>query len=126
MAIKSRALLLRIALTCAVASLFLLPRQTPVRAFAEPRQIEVTAKRFEYIPAEITVRKGEPVVLVLHSEDVAHGVKFADLGLSMDIAKGNSSRLAFTPDRTGTFIGHCSHFCGSGHGSMVLTLRVTE
>src|ERR1700744_292759 len=106
MTTKSRTLLIRIALTCGVASLFLLPRQAPVHAFAAPREIQVTAKRFEYVPAEITVRKGEPVVLVLHTEDVAHGVKFADLGISTDIEKGNASRLAFTADRSGTFVGH--------------------
>jgi cytochrome c oxidase subunit 2 len=107
-------------------TLFLLPRQAPVHASAEPREIDVTAKRFTYEPAEITVRKGEPVVIVLHTADVAHGLKFAELGLATDIEKGNDSRLAFTPDRTGTFVGHCSHFCGSGHGSMILTLKVTE
>jgi len=123
---KTRTLLLRLVLTCAVVSILLLPRQTAVHAFAEPRQIEVTAKRFAYEPAEITLRKGEPVVILLRTEDVAHGVKFADLGLSTEIEKGGTGRLAFTPDRTGTFVGHCSHFCGSGHGSMTLTLRVTE
>jgi len=91
-----------------------------------PRRIEVTAKRFEYIPAEITVKKGEPVVLVLHSTDVAHGIKFADLNLKADIGTAGTSELAFTPDKAGTFVGHCSHFCGSGHGTMVLTLHVTE
>ena len=91
-----------------------------------PRRIEVTAKRFEYIPSHITLKKGEPVVLVLKSADVAHGVRFKELGLQTDIAKGNSSQLAFTPTKTGTFVGHCSHFCGSGHGSMTLTLDVTE
>jgi cytochrome c oxidase subunit 2 len=123
---KMRNLIIRLILTCAAASLFLLPRQQSVLAAAQPREIEVTAKRFEYEPAEITVRKGEPVVIVLHTADVAHGLKFADLGLATDIEKGNTSRLAFTPDRVGTFVGHCSHFCGAGHGSMTLTLKVTE
>jgi cytochrome c oxidase subunit 2 len=123
---KTCTLLIRLTLTCAAASLFLLLRQAPVHAAAQPREITVTAKRFAYEPAEITVRKGEPVVLVLHTEDVAHGLKFADLGLTTEIEKGNAARLAFTPDRVGTFVGHCSHFCGSGHGSMTLTLKVTE
>jgi cytochrome c oxidase subunit 2 len=91
-----------------------------------PRRIEVTAKRFEYIPAEITVKKGEPVVLVLHSVDVAHGIKFAELNLKADIGTAGTSELAFTPDKVGTFVGHCSHFCGSGHGTMTLTMHVTE
>jgi len=98
----------------------------PAHAADGPRRIEVTAKRFEYIPAEITVKKGEPVVLVLHSTDVAHGIKFADLGLKADIGSAGTSELPFTPDKVGTFVGHCSHFCGSGHGTMTLTMHVTE
>ena len=98
----------------------------PHAAGAELKRIEVTAKRFEYSPAEITLKKGEPVVLVLRSQDVAHGLKFDELGLKTEIEKNNAAELAFTPQKTGTFVGHCSHFCGSGHGSMTLTLHVTE
>ena len=101
-------------------------REAPPAHASGARRIEVTAKRFEYIPAEITVKKGEPVVLVLHSTDVAHGIKFAELGLKADIGTAGTNELAFTPDKVGTFVGHCSHFCGSGHGTMTLTLHVTE
>lgn len=98
----------------------------PAHAAQTPRRIEVTAKRFEYVPAEISIKKGEPVVLVLHSTDVAHGIKFAELGLKADIGTAGTSELPFTPDKVGTFVGHCSHFCGSGHGTMTLTMHVTE
>src|SRR5258708_37721586 len=91
-----------------------------------PQRIEVSVKRFAYTPAEITVKKGEPVVLVLKTEDVAHGLKFKELNLNAKIEKGKPSELAFTPDKAGDFVGHCSVFCGSGHGSMALTLHVTE
>jgi cytochrome c oxidase subunit 2 len=92
----------------------------------EPRKIEVVAKRFAYVPAEITLKKGEPVVLVLSSDDVTHGVKFPELNLKTEIPKGGTTELPFTPTKTGDFVGHCSHFCGSGHGSMTLTIHVTE
>ena len=91
-----------------------------------PRRIEVTAKRFAYVPGEITVKKGEPVVIVLTTADVAHGLKFKELNLNAKIEKNKPSELAFTPDKVGDFVGHCSVFCGSGHGSMTLTLHVTE
>jgi cytochrome c oxidase subunit II len=91
-----------------------------------PRRIDVSVKKFAYTPAEITLKKGEPVVLVLTTEDVAHGLKFKELNLSSKFEKGKPSELAFTPDKTGDFVGHCSVFCGSGHGSMTLTLHVTE
>jgi len=91
-----------------------------------PQRIEVSVKRFAYAPAEVTLKKGEPVVLVLKTEDVAHGLKFTELNLNTKIEKGKPSELAFTPDKVGDFVGHCSVFCGSGHGSMTLTLHVTE
>jgi cytochrome c oxidase subunit 2 len=93
---------------------------------AAPRRIEVTAKRFDFTPREITLKQGEPVVLVLKSVDVAHGVRFRELNVTVNAAKGQASEVTFTPDKTGTFVGHCSVFCGSGHGSMKLTLHVVE
>jgi cytochrome c oxidase subunit 2 len=91
-----------------------------------PRRIEVTAKRFEYAPGEITLHKGEPVVLVLKSADVAHGLRFKELAVDVKVGKGGTAEVAFTPAKTGTFVGHCSVFCGSGHGEMTLTLHVVE
>src|SRR5262245_29128006 len=92
----------------------------------EPKRIEITAKRFAFEPSEIALKKGEPVVLVLHSEDVTHGIKFKELGVQAEISKGTPSELKLTPDQAGDFVGHCSHFCGVGHGSMTLTLHVTD
>jgi len=91
-----------------------------------PRRIDVSVKKFEYAPAEITLKKGEPVVLVLTTEDVSHGLKFKELGLDSKFDKGKPGELSFTPDKVGDFVGHCSVFCGSGHGKMTLTLHVTE
>jgi cytochrome c oxidase subunit 2 len=98
----------------------------PAHSQKAPRRIEVTAKRFDFTPAEITVKKGEPVVIVLKSEDVAHGLRFRDLGANVKVDKGKIGELAFTPMKTGDFVGQCSVFCGSGHGSMKLTLHVVE
>ena len=91
-----------------------------------PRRIEVSVKKFAYSPAEVTLKKGEPVVLVLTTEDVGHGLKFKELRLDAKFNKSKPGELAFTPDKAGDFVGHCSVFCGSGHGSMTLTLHVTE
>src|ERR1035437_7063074 len=97
-----------------------------VKAADGPRRIEIVAKRFSYTPGEITLKKGEPVVLVFHSEDVTHGIKFKELNVQTEIGKGASSELSFMPTMAGDFVGHCSHFCGSGHGSMTLMLPVEE
>jgi cytochrome c oxidase subunit II len=91
---------------------------------ASPPRVEVAAKRFAFEPAEITLKKGEPVDLVLTSKDVAHGVRIRELHLDLHAAKGKSAEVTFTPSITGTFVGHCSVFCGSGHGQMTLTIHV--
>ena len=95
-----------------------------VRAQAAPQRIEITAKRFAFAPAEITVKKGQPVVLVLKSVDVAHGVRFRDLNVSVRVKAGGTAEVQFTPTQAGNFVGHCYVFCGTGHGSMAITLHV--
>jgi cytochrome c oxidase subunit 2 len=95
-------------------------------AEAVPRQIEVTAKRFSFEPSDITLKKGEPVDLVLKSTDVPHGLRFRELNVEVKVGKGGTSEVHFTPSQTGTFVGHCSVFCGMGHGSMTLKLHVVD
>jgi cytochrome c oxidase subunit II len=116
--------LLPILLTCLLA-----PLVSPSKVMATdpaPRRIEVKAKRFAYEPAVVTLKAGEPVDLVITSTDVPHGIHFQEPNLSAKITKGKPSELAFTPTKSGDFVGHCSVFCGSGHGSMTLTLHVVN
>jgi cytochrome c oxidase subunit 2 len=96
------------------------------RTDAPVKSITITAKRFSFEPNEITIKKGETVTLVVHSEDVTHGLKIEGLGLRTEVKKGQSAELSFTPDTAGTFEGKCAHFCGKGHGSMRLTVHVVE
>jgi len=114
-----------LAISVAILSAALIFVQT-ASAQPAPRRIEVAAKRFEFTPGEITLKKGQPVVLVLKSLDVAHGIRIKELGIDTKVGKGQASEIDFTPITTGTFVGHCSVFCGSGHGSMKLTLHVVE
>jgi len=104
-----------------VSELFLPSRGTAAQA---PRRIEVIAKRFSFSPAELTVKKGEPVILVLKSVDVPHGLRFRELNVEVKAGKGGTSEVQFTPEAAGDFVGHCSVFCGAGHGTMTLTIHV--
>jgi cytochrome c oxidase subunit 2 len=88
--------------------------------------IRVSAKNFEFTPGEITVKKGEPVVLELTSEDRAHGFSLPDFGVEGKIKPGAVTRLSFTPNKAGKFGFACDVFCGSGHEDMSGTLIVTE
>jgi cytochrome c oxidase subunit 2 len=93
---------------------------------SETNGIDVTAKRFSFSPDHITVKKGEPVVIHLTSQDVAHGLLIKELGVKADVPKGKEVDVKFTPTQAGTFVGKCAHFCGAGHGSMRFTVTVTE
>jgi len=88
--------------------------------------IQITAKRFEYSPKEITLKKGVPVVLEFSSLDRLHGFNCPGLGIRMDIRPGKVNGLRFVPDKVGTFPFHCDNFCGSGHEGMRGTITVTE
>lgn len=102
-------------------------QSTPrVHAADQPRRIEVTAKRFEFSPNEITVKKGESVVLAFHSEDVTHGIRIEELNVQAEIPKDKVTEVPLTATQAGDFAGRCAHFCGSGHGEMTFTVHVTE
>jgi cytochrome c oxidase subunit 2 len=88
--------------------------------------IQITAKRYEYSPKEITVKKGVPVVLEFTSQDRLHGFNCPALKLRTDIRPGKVDTLRFVPDKMGTFPFHCDNFCGSGHEGMRGTITVTE
>jgi cytochrome c oxidase subunit 2 len=91
-----------------------------------PRTIEMTAQRFTFEPNEITVKKGQPVILSIKSKDVSHGLVIEDLGVRTEVKKGEATEVKFDPETTGTFEGKCAHFCGKGHGSMRMTVHVTD
>jgi cytochrome c oxidase subunit 2 len=94
--------------------------------FGQPQRVEITAKRYGFEPAEITVHKGQPVTLDLKSVDVTHGLVAKDLGIKTEVKKGKTEEITFTPQTEGTFTAQCAHFCGVGHGSMKLMIHVTE
>jgi cytochrome c oxidase subunit II len=98
----------------------------PVVRAQEPKRIEITAKRFTYDPGEITLKKGQPVVLVFTSEDVTHGFRVRELNVDVKIPAGAPKEVKLTPQKTGDFVAHCSVFCGPNHGSMAMKLHVVQ
>lgn len=88
--------------------------------------IKITAKKFEYSPSEITVKKGIPVTLEFTSLDRLHGFNCPDLGIRSDIVPGKVNRLRFVPQKIGTFPFHCDNFCGEGHENMTGKIVVTK
>lgn len=96
------------------------------RSSTAPRRIEITAKRFTYEPDAITLKLDQPVLLVLKSADVTHGLRVRELGLDVRISNGKVTEVPFTPRKAGDFVGHCSVFCGAKHGTMKITFHVVE
>src|SRR5262245_59316271 len=63
------------------------------------RTIHLVAKKFEFTPGEIKVKKGESIVLEVTSEDVTHGFSLPDFGVRGDVKPGVVARFHFTADK---------------------------
>jgi cytochrome c oxidase subunit II len=92
-------------------------RSTPPAPPAE-RVIHVTARRYEFSPATIELRVGEPVVLEITALDRKHGFQVPDLRIDETVSPDKPVRIRLVPDKAGTFPFHCSVFCGGGHEDM--------
>jgi len=88
--------------------------------------VVITAKKFEFNPKEITLKKGEPVTIRLVSTDRAHGLLIKPLGVDLDAKPDAPAEVTITPNQTGTFGAICDHYCGTGHGNMKMTVTVTN
>ncbi len=97
-----------------------------IHASDNPKVIEITAKKFEFTPNEITLKKGEPVILRLTTTDRVHGFMSKPLKFDTDIPPGKTTDVAVTPDTAGDFTVICDHYCGTGHGGMNMKVTVVE
>jgi cytochrome c oxidase subunit II len=82
------------------------------------KEITITAKKYEYDPAVITVKQGEHVKLIITALDHDHGFKIDTFHIDQLLKKGEPTPIEFTADTTGAFPFQCSHFCGLGHKGM--------
>ena len=90
------------------------------------RVVPIKVKRFEYVPKEVTLKKGVPVILELRSLDVPHGFNLPDLGVRADVIPGQTTRVRIVPKQTGRFVFHCDIFCGTGHEDLEGAIVVKE
>lgn len=98
----------------------------PASSTAAVRTIQIEAKKFKFDPAEITLKKGQPVKLELTSDDVEHSLVVPGLGIDGIMKKGETTDVMVTPMETGEFKGKCGKFCGLGHGKMHFVVHVVE
>lgn len=116
----------RVSLLAPPLLLMLCGSLTPARAQTSPVEIKIEARRFEFTPETITVRKGVPVKLLVTSTDVAHGFALEEFNINENVEARTTKAIEFTPDKTGRFRFTCSVYCGDHHNEMEGQLVVTE
>ena len=70
---------------------------------AEPAEqvIKITARKFNYTPAEVRLKKGAPVILEFKTLDVVMGFNLPDFNVRADIVPDKVTRLRFVPGQDG-------------------------
>ena len=90
-----------------------------------PRVIEVTAKKYEFVPSTIQVAQGERVILRVTSSDRLHGIGIKRFKVNTEVPRGKTVDVEFVASEAGTFPVMCTEDCGKGHDDMTGTLVVT-
>jgi len=88
--------------------------------------IKITAKKFEYSPNSIKIKKGIPVILELTSLDTRHGFNCPKLGVRTNIEPGKVNRVQILAQKAGVYVFYCDVFCGSGHEEMTGKIIVED
>ncbi len=95
-----------------------------VSAAPAQRTFRIEASRFQYSPAVIQVNPGDRVTIEVVAEDVVHGFSIDGYNLNVTADPGQTARLTFVADKTGTFRFRCSVTCGNLHPFMVGKFQV--
>jgi cytochrome c oxidase subunit II len=80
--------------------------------------ITVTAKDYEFNPAEIRVHQGTLVTLKITAIEGTHGFALGAFGIDEMLDEGKTVAVEFYAQEKGTYDFKCSHFCGLGHFGM--------
>lgn len=94
------------------------PPQSTSPDTTEVHEIKLTARKYEFIPKLIRVKKGDHVKLIITALNADHGFKLEPFQVDQKLKKDEATTIEFTADQTGTFPFECSHFCGIGHHKM--------
>jgi cytochrome c oxidase subunit 2 len=91
----------------------------PAPADASVKEIEVSAKKYEFSPAMIEVPVNTLVKLQLKAIDREHGFELKSVKDSCIKFKPEApATLEFYADEAGEYEFNCCKFCGFGHGKM--------
>ncbi|HET9262516.1 MAG TPA: cupredoxin domain-containing protein [Vicinamibacterales bacterium] len=96
-----------------------------VKSGGDVKTIDVTASKFQFEPATISVAQGDTVRLRLHSADRSHAFAIKAFRVKTLIPKGGETvAVEFVADQAGTFAFTCAEYCGTGHSGMKGSLVV--
>jgi len=87
--------------------------------------VEMTAKRFAFLPEQVQVVEGDEVTINVRSADGTHGIEIEKLKVKKAIPRGGEVvTLSFTAPAPGRYVIKCSEYCGRGHDDMKSVLVV--
>lgn len=72
------------------------------------------------------VPAGEPVRVILNSQDVIHSLYLPQLRIKQDVIPGRTTSLWFQADEPGTYALRCAEYCGVSHSRMLGEFVVME
>ena len=75
---------------------------------------------------DLHVSQGRTVSLKMTSADVIHSFWAPRLGGKRDVFGGRTTKIVFTPESVGVYLGQCAEFCGESHANMLLRVHVDE
>lgn len=74
----------------------------------------------------LVVPEDTAVKVEVHSKDVDHDWWVPALGPKVDAIPGQTTTTWFRATETGTYQGQCAEFCGVGHSTMLITVKVVS
>ncbi|MFN8009438.1 MAG: cupredoxin domain-containing protein [Terriglobia bacterium] len=94
-------------------------------ADAPVKEVEITAKKYEFNPSSLEVPLHTLVKIHLKAADREHGFEFKGIKEScVKFSPGETVTIEYFADKTGNFEFGCCKYCGLGHGKMKGTLVV--
>jgi cytochrome c oxidase subunit 2 len=110
----------------AIAASGLLSNRWAAGAASPAHEVRIAASQFAFSPDLIAVVAGEPVRLVIHSDDAVHGFAIGELHIDVRIPRGGEPvTIDFIAPPPGRYEVTCSEFCGRGHVAMKAALIST-
>ncbi|MGB8541508.1 MAG: cupredoxin domain-containing protein [Candidatus Acidiferrales bacterium] len=131
----SHALVFALAAVVLWPSVFILYTKSALAGDGSTEVIQVTAKKYEYSPAPIHVKRGAKIELKITAIDHDHGFSifpvpdggnlngpvglvFTSAQECWQLKKGETTTIEFLAQTPGTYSFKCCHVCGLGHRGM--------